>query len=108
MNSYTFSRVCTLLALATLVVGVSGCASAPVQEMSNARQTIRAARDAGAETVAPEQLNQAQDLLLRAEGSLKRREFRRAKRAAVEAHGKAAEALQATQPSTADVGLETT
>lgn len=74
-----------------------GCAGAPVQEMSNARQAIRAARDAGAEQVAAEQLTQARALLERAEADLQSRSYREARRNAVAARGKAVEALEAAQ-----------
>jgi hypothetical protein len=61
--------------------------------MSNARQAIKAARDAGAERVAPEQLSQAQILLEQAEESLQRRDYRNARRNAVEARGRASDAM---------------
>ena len=75
------------------------CAGAPVQEMSNARQAIRAARDAGAAKMAPSTLSEAEKLLQRAEQNLENRAYRDARRNAVAARGKAAEALVATQPS---------
>src|SRR5690606_1217032 len=74
-----------------------GCASAPVQEMSDARQAIKAAREAGAETVVPHKLSEAQQLLQRAEESLQRRAYRDARRNAIAAHDKAAEALGQAQ-----------
>ena len=47
------------------------CATVPpVQEMSDARQAIAAAREAGAETYASSQLDRAQDSLIAAEGYL--------------------------------------
>ncbi|MGH8237621.1 MAG: hypothetical protein ACREXP_11450, partial [Steroidobacteraceae bacterium] len=52
--------------LAVAVLALAACAGAPVQEMSNARQAIRAARDAGAEKAAPQKLNEAEALLNRA------------------------------------------
>lgn len=76
---------------------LSACASAPVQEMSNARQAIRAARDAGAERVASEQMSEALAFLERAEANLQTGEYRNAKRNAVAARGKAAQALEAAQ-----------
>lgn len=85
----------TAIALVT-ALAVGGCASAPVQQMSNARQAIKAAQDAGAAQAAPETLSEAQRLLTRAEGSLKNHFFRAARRDAVAAHAKAVEALQAT------------
>ena len=79
-------------------VAALGCSSAPVQEMSNARQAIRAARDAGAEKAAPQTLTAAQALLEQAEASLQRRSYREARRNAVSARSKATEALGAAQP----------
>lgn len=78
--------------------GLVGCASAPVQEMSNARQAIKAARDAGAERLAPQMLSEAQVLLQQAENSLQKRAYREARRDAIAAHHKAAEALDTVQP----------
>lgn len=80
-----------------LGLGLSACAGAPVQEMSNARQAIKAARDAGAAQIVPQTLNEAQALLERAESSLRRRAYRDARRAAIAARGKASEALDAAQ-----------
>jgi hypothetical protein len=76
---------------------LTACAGAPVQEMSNARQAIRAAHDAGAERVAPEQFTQARSHMEQAEASLQNRHYRDARRHAVAAHGKAVEALDAIQ-----------
>jgi Domain of unknown function (DUF4398) len=87
------------LLLTLLCVGIVGCAGAPVQEMSNARQAIKAARDAGADQVAPQQMNEAQSLLEQAEASLQKRDYRGARRSAVAAKGRATEALSAVQPA---------
>lgn len=75
----------------------AGCGGAPVQEMSNARQAIKAAREAGAERVVPQTMQEAQTLLDRAEGSLQRRAYRDARRDALAAKNKAGEALSAAQ-----------
>jgi hypothetical protein len=83
--------------LTVLCTGFWGCAAVPAQEMSNARQAIRAARDAGAEQLAPQQLSEAQTLLEQAEESLQRRDYRNARRNAVEARGRATEALSAVR-----------
>jgi hypothetical protein len=80
-----------------LCMGLAACAGAPVQEMSNARQAIKAARDAGADKAAPQTLHEAQALLDRAQDNLQRRAYRDARRDAIAAHGKAAEALDAVQ-----------
>jgi hypothetical protein len=65
--------------------------------MSNARQAIKAARDAGAAKIVPQTLQEAQALLERAEMSLQRRAYRDARRDAIAARGKASEALDAAQ-----------
>lgn len=87
---------CALLWVA-LCMGLPACAGAPVQEMSNARQAIKAARDAGAGEIAPQAMNEAHSLLERAEISLQKRAYRDARRAAIAARGKASEALDAAQ-----------
>lgn len=87
------------LRLAALVVALvlGGCASAPVQEMSDARQAIQAAEDAGAEQVAPEALQDARLLLDRAQKKLARQAYNSARTDAREARRRAAEALEATR-----------
>jgi uncharacterized protein DUF4398 len=84
--------------LVVAALALAACAGAPVQEMSNARQAIRAARDAGADKTAPQKLNEAEVLLNRAEDSLERRAYREARRNAIAARDKAAEALGVAQP----------
>ena len=80
-----------------LCCAVSACAGAPVQEMSDARQAIRAARAAGAEKIAPQQLTEARALMERAEANLQSRAYRDAKRNAIAARSKAVAALEAVQ-----------
>ena len=81
-----------------LCMGVAACAGAPVQEMSNARQAIKAARDAtGRSSAAPASLLEAETLLNRAEGNLQKRAYKQARRDAIAARGKAAEALSSTR-----------
>ena len=89
----SFEKAFAVLVCCTL----AACAGAPVQEMSNARQAIRAAHDAGAERVAPQQLTEARAYMERAESSLQSRNYRDARRNAVAARGKAVEALDAVQ-----------
>ena len=91
------SRIWFTPLLLALSMSVSGCAGAPVQEMSNARQAIKAARDAGADKVVPTTLSEAQVLLERAETNLQRRAYRDARRDAIAARNKATEALGAAQ-----------
>ena len=71
-----------------------GCVSPPVQEMSNARQAIAAAQEAGAAQAAPDTLERAEKLLRQAEKRLQEKMFREARRAAVAAKLQAREALQ--------------
>jgi predicted S18 family serine protease len=89
-------RLWTVLVL--LSMGLTACAGAPVQEMSNARQAIKAARDAGADKAAPDKLTEAEALLERAEQSLQKRDYRDARRDAIAARSKASQALHAVQP----------
>lgn len=89
-------------AFAVLVCCVlAACAGAPVQEMSDARQAIRAAHDAGAERIAPQPLTEARAYIEQAEASLQSRRYREARRSAVAAKGKAVEALDAAQSAAA-------
>ncbi|MBC7983776.1 MAG: DUF4398 domain-containing protein [Candidatus Obscuribacterales bacterium] len=78
--------------------GLTACASAPVQAMSDARQALRAAQEAGAAQTAPETLSEAQALLARAEAALNKRFFRAARQDAEAAHAKALEALKMSRP----------
>ena len=81
-----------------LSLGLAACAGAPVQEMSNARQAIKAAREAaGPATSAPASLIEAETLLNRAEDNLQKRAYKQARRDAIAARGKAAEALSSTR-----------
>ncbi len=97
MVSQSSLRCLVLLLLATSL-GLAACAGAPVQEMSNARQAIKAAREAASESVvAPPSLIEAEALLNRAEDSLQRRAYKQARREAIAARGKAAEALSSTR-----------
>lgn len=75
---------------------VSGCASAPVQEMSDARSAIAAAQRADADEKAPEVMRLAESLLNKAQIDMeihhygRAREYaRQAKEAAVQARVKA-------------------
>lgn len=88
-------------ALACLFLTLAACAGAPVQEMSDARQAIRAAQAAGAEELAPEALGKAQSLIDEAQLQLQRHEYREAKSTAVEAHDNALRALEASREAAA-------
>ncbi|MGH8494561.1 MAG: DUF4398 domain-containing protein [Gammaproteobacteria bacterium] len=82
---------CFGLFLASLL---AACASAPVQEMSDARQAINAAEQAGAERLAPQAIDDARQLLTNAEEQLQNGRYFSARRNAIEAKAKALEALE--------------
>lgn len=90
----TWLRALLLTAMATWL---TACASAPVQEMSDARQALDAALQAGAAQRAPRQTKAAQTALAEAERSLKRHEFSRARTSAHEARTQAIEAQRIAQ-----------
>lgn len=79
------------LAVLSLVLAV-GCATAPTQEMSDARQAIQAARDAGAAKHAPDALGSAEQLLGSAENSIEGGNYDGAREDAVAAKMKAVSA----------------
>ncbi|NNF60262.1 MAG: DUF4398 domain-containing protein [Gammaproteobacteria bacterium] len=78
-------------------VTLSACVGPPVQEMSNARQAIAAAQEAGAGKVAAENLERADTLLRSAEQRLQEKRYREARRAAIAAKQEAVEALARTK-----------
>ena len=69
-----------------------GCAGMPLQQMSDARQAIRAAERAGAETHAPDLLTEARQLVESARQSMHNGEYREAREDAELARDKAMEA----------------
>ncbi len=64
---------------------LTACASVPTQEMSDARQALRAARDAGAAVHTPRLLERAERFLRRAEDDLAARSYRMAREDALAA-----------------------
>lgn len=81
------------LPLRNLLLGIflllTACASAPVQEMSDARQAIQAAHAAGAEQIARDTLLSARSLLEQAERELELGHYREARRNALNARAQA-------------------
>jgi len=88
-------------ALAGLLV-FAGCQSAPVQEMSDARQAISVAKKAGAEELAPQDLNAAMNYLDSAENFINERRYDKARRDAVSAKASALDALRVSSEQTSD------
>ena len=75
------------------ILCLAGCRGAPVQEMSDARQAIEAARVAGAAERSPQDLQAAQREIVSAQKHLEAQEYARARNAALEAKRRAAMAL---------------
>jgi len=87
-----------LIAFIATLLTLSGCASGPpVQEMSDARQAIAAARVAGATEAGSPDLYAAQAAIARAESHLQAQEYVRARYAAIAAKHHAALALSEAQ-----------
>jgi len=105
MQSLHFSPqnlgILVLLMLASTLS--AGCSTAPpVQEMSNARQAVQAAREAGAEQFAAHNLTQAEHLLRRAALGLEQGDYRGARQDALAARQAAAKARVAALDAVTD------
>ena len=81
-------RFLAVMSLAAL----TACASLPIQEMSDARQAIRAARDAGAETYATQVLDAAERRLDSAADLLAGGDYEGSREAAIDARREAVRA----------------
>ena len=95
-SGYGTRMIRWLIVLFFVTLGVA-CAPAPVQEMSEARQAIEAARAAGAEQRAVDQFEKAQSLLKTAQDMLNDRRFRDARRSAAQARDEAILARETAQ-----------
>lgn len=97
---YRVGRTTSRRGLAALLllgfVWLTGCTATPppVQEMSDARQAISAAREAGADRLAPQVFSRSVRLLALAESTLARRRFKLAADQATLARQLAIEAMQ--------------
>ena len=91
------SKVLKLAAILLAVAGVSCQTAPPVQEMSDARQAIAVARQAGAAKLAGGSLREAERFLDSAQRNLTEKAYTQARRDAVAAKGKALEALSAAE-----------
>lgn len=84
----------------------TGCAVAPpVQEMSDARQAIRAAREAHADRLAPQALSNAEHLLDQATSRLEEGAYPEARQAAVAAKNEAVRARDMAITNQHDKGM---
>jgi len=96
-----------MLRLIAVFVGIAclaGCTGAPVQEMSDARQAIAAARVAGATEVGSPDLYAAEAAIARAEKHIDAQEYTRARLAAMEAKHHAGAALNVAEHAEAQHG----
>jgi hypothetical protein len=75
-----------------LVALLWGCGVAPVQEMSDARQAIHAAKEAGAGAYLPEKIHKAQELISKAEAELEAGRYAEARHNAILAREQAQQA----------------
>lgn len=96
-------RTCARCLVACGLLALAGCASnPPVQEMSDARQAIEAAREAQAEVYAPGSLHHAENYLDEATRGLESGSYAAAREAALAAKRAAmqarSEAVQAKEP----------
>jgi hypothetical protein len=95
MNSYTGilkKSIQNSFKISLLALMLSACAGIPVQEMSNARQAVEAARKVGAETRASTELKSAEALLESAEQALQEGNYKQAREDAVASRDQAVQA----------------
>lgn len=96
MTSLRFFPSLRLGALVLLLL-LTACAGAPVQEMSNARQTVAAAQQAGAANAEPQMMAQARKFLDDAQAALDAGNYAEARKDAERAREAALKALQLSQ-----------
>jgi hypothetical protein len=90
----SLGRVLAIVSVFAVVACTSG---PPVQEMSDARQAIAVAREAGAAESAPDELRAAEDYLESAQQNLSNRAYKAARNDAVQAKLKALDALASAE-----------
>lgn len=94
LSNRMLTRYLRYLVLALCAMLVSACGAVPVQEMSDARQAIQAARDAGADILAQEKIQQAQVLISKAQAELEAGQYDEARDSALAAHEYAQQARE--------------
>jgi hypothetical protein len=99
-------RIARPFLLAALLVAplIVGCAGMPLQQMSDARQAIRAAERAGAEKHAPQLLGEARQLVESARRSMHDGDYREARDDAELARTKAMEARRIAEEAQVATG----
>ena len=101
MSPSHLSHLLRATALAALLV-LAACQTAPVQEMSDARQAISVAREAGAAEHAADDFKAAIEHLESAERFLNERRYAFARRDAEQAKLRALDALQRSESAVTD------
>jgi outer membrane biogenesis lipoprotein LolB len=91
------ARALRLFALASAAALLFACAGAPVQEMSNARQTLAAAEQAQADKSAPAEMENARHYLDAAQAALDAGDYSVAREDALKARQAALRALGISQ-----------
>jgi uncharacterized protein YgbK (DUF1537 family) len=87
--------------LFAFLLALSACGTGPpVQEMSDARQAISVAREAGASQYAPDDLRAAENHLDSALRNLSKKEYKQARVEAIEAKNRALAALATSEQQT--------
>jgi len=97
MDSIKNNSFIKVLLIIVFMLSINACASAPVQEMSDARQAIQVAKSVGVDEHTQSNLVQAKKLLKKAEHALHSGEYKEAR---VNALAARQEALQAQQFAT--------
>ena len=91
-NTRVLFAALILVVVSLALVNISGCTSVPVQEMSDARQAIRAAQNEGVSSQTSSEFADALRLIKLAQQKLEKREYKQARYNALEAKQKALEA----------------
>ncbi len=95
------ARWTKLIVSGAIALTLAGCVTnPPYQEMSDARQAVNAAVEAGADVANPALVRLAKRHMENAKVAMEERRFNAARNEAVLAHRKAAEALQSLQSKT--------
>jgi hypothetical protein len=100
MRTMTHLRRTTLeilIAALFLVGSLGGCAGAPLQQLSDARQAVRAAEKAGAAEYAPDLLDEAKRLVESSRVNLHKGDYRQSRDDADLAREKAMEARRTAE-----------
>ena len=94
--SITSRKFTITLTYFAVLIALLSCVSAPVQEMSDARQAIQAARESNPDGLTQENLVKAESLLKEAEAALENGEYKKARLTATEARNEAIKAQRAS------------